>query len=507
MAQTKCPWTVRKPPGNKNYHVRFSHLGQRFEPSTGTSDPVEAKKRAPEIYADVISGRRKVRQAIASNPAAQIDQLGASWLAAIEHTIDPKTFETYLVYVRHFNTFFRTLGNVSSATVAQYGPHRLGHALRPTVKKEQSALRGFLGWCKTQAHLSEAPVVPPLPKKAVGTPFKLRRRQAATQLEPAEILAILERLPEWSESKKVKRFPIRARFVLQYEQGMRPEMLDVLEVPKHYTKGSSLLKIETGGDKNRWERELPLTDKARAALDSVCPKKGVIFGVHDYRDALRKAAKGVLPKEKAERITAEDLRHSRLTEWAETGNLPGAAYLAGHTRISTIDKYAKPGRRAAERLLGLNGTRRDVRIGGGAGGLSIPAVSPPLAQTRTAGPRAAIRPSFFGECEGGDSNPHRNYPTSTSSYCGTPQCWRMAPSRRSRSIGFFMISTPLGAREGSEVDTITGTLESRGSSCILARSSLPVRTGMMRSRTTTHGRVGPARYRSASAPFAAIDTS
>jgi hypothetical protein len=171
-----------------------------------------------------------------------------------------------------------------------------------------------------------------------------------------------------------------------------------------------VLRIESGGDKNRWERELPLTDKARAALDSVCPKKGSIFGVHDYRDALRKAAKGVLPKEKAERITPEDLRHSRLTEWAETGNLPGAAYLAGHTRISTIDKHAKPGRRAAERLLGLNGSR----IGGGAGGLSIPAVSPPLAEKETAGPRAAIRPSFLGECEGGDSNPHRNYPTSTS---------------------------------------------------------------------------------------------
>jgi hypothetical protein len=94
----------------------------------------------------------------------------------------------------------------------------------------------FLDWCKTHGHLSEASLVPSLPKKAVGTPFKLRRRQAATQLEPAEILAILERLPEWSESKKVARFPIKARFVLQYEQGMRPEMLDALAVPKHYSK-------------------------------------------------------------------------------------------------------------------------------------------------------------------------------------------------------------------------------------------------------------------------------
>lgn len=241
-------------------------------------------------------------------------------------------------------------------------------ALRPTVKKEQSALRGFLEWCTTHGHLSESPIIPPLPKKAVGTPYKFRRRQAATQLEPTEILAILERLHEWSDSKKVDPFPIKARFVVQYEQGMRPEMLDLLEVPKHYTKGSAVLKIEAGGDKNRWEREIPLTEAARKALDSVCPKKGLIFGVHDYRDALRKAAKDVLDEERAKRITPEDLRHSRLTEWAETGTLPGAPYLAGHLRTSTIDKYAKPGRRAAERLLarlgGENGARRPSNWGG-----------------------------------------------------------------------------------------------------------------------------------------------
>jgi len=358
----------------------------------------------------VISGRRKVRRAIASNPGSKIDELGASWLAAIENTIDPKTFETYLVYVRHFNKFFGTLGNVNAATVSQYGPHRLGHALRPTVKKEQSALRGFLDWCTTQGHLTEAPLVPVLPKKAVGTPYKLRRRQAATQLEPAEILTILERLHEWSDSKKVDPFPIKARFVVQYEQGMRPEMLDLLEAPKHYTKGSAVLKIEAGGDKNRWEREIPLTEAARMALDSVCPKKGLIFGVHDYRDALRKAAKGVLGEERAKRITPEDLRHSRLTEWAETGNLPGAAYLAGHLRISTIDKYAKPGRRAAERLLARIGGKAEPPaplIGGESGGTASELPSPLPAD-----------PSQLGDiilCEGRDSNPHRSYPTSTSS--------------------------------------------------------------------------------------------
>ena len=136
-----------------------------------------------------------------------------------------------------------------------------------------------------------------------------------------------------------RSFPIKARFVVQYEQGMRPEMLDLLEVPKHYTKGSAVLKIEAGGDKNRWEREIPLTEAARKALDSVCPKKGLIFGTHDYRDALRKAAKGILDEEKAKRITPEDLRHSRLTEWAETGNLELTRFRG---RLRTCAQWGRP---------------------------------------------------------------------------------------------------------------------------------------------------------------------
>ena len=35
-------------------------------------------------------------------------------------------------------------------------------------------------------------------------------------------------------------------------------------------------------------------------------------------------------------------------------------------------------------------------------------------------------------------------------------------------MGFFMISTPLGARDGSDVEMITGIWDSRGSACIVA---------------------------------------
>ena len=38
-------------------------------------------------------------------------------------------------------------------------------------------------------------------------------------------------------------------------------------------------------------------------------------------------------------FTAHDLRQARLTQLAESGNLTGAAYLAGHKRVSTTALY------------------------------------------------------------------------------------------------------------------------------------------------------------------------
>jgi hypothetical protein len=78
------------------------------------------------------------------------------------------------------------------------------------------------------------------------------------------------------------------------ETGLRPKTLDQLPVPEHYTKGAEVLRITPGLDKNEYARTLPLTDVARAALDSVCPSEGLIFGRHKYRPQLQKA-KQVLP--------------------------------------------------------------------------------------------------------------------------------------------------------------------------------------------------------------------
>ncbi len=161
-------------------------------------------------------------------------------------------------------------------------------------------------------------------------------------------------LPQWSASKRTTPFPIQARFVVAYETALRPSTLSDLRVPEHYSRGSATLTLTDELDKARFGRDLPLSPEARRALDAVCPESGPIFGKHDYRDALGKAAATILPPAKAEKFCAYDLRHARLTQLAEH-NVNGAAYLAGHRRVSTTALYVKPNRRAAERVLAAVG--------------------------------------------------------------------------------------------------------------------------------------------------------
>ena len=222
---------------------------------------------------------------------------------------------------------------------------------RQTVQKELNALKRFLAWCVQQKILTRAPLVPSPPRRALGTPFEKRRRSKATPLTPAEATAIIDALPEWSTSKRWECFPVKARFRLAWETALRPKTISQLSAPENFVRGSHVLVITDEIDKVRFGRELPLTERARDAIESVCPDHGVIFGDHDYRDQLKKAARAILPPERAATFAAYDLRHARATQWAESGNLVGVAYLLGHKQVTTTNKYARPNRMAAEKVL------------------------------------------------------------------------------------------------------------------------------------------------------------
>src|SRR3954465_12348028 len=155
-------------------------------------------------------------------------------------------------------------------------PARLRQVQGVTVRKELSALRQFLNWCVEVGELASAPTVPSVSKRSPGTTYAKRRRVSAIELSPEECEAIIAALPEWSASKRVSLFPIRARFLVAYETGLRPETIDLLATPTHYRKGSATITLSSGLDKNRFGREVPLSARARVSLDSVSPVEGLI---------------------------------------------------------------------------------------------------------------------------------------------------------------------------------------------------------------------------------------
>jgi integrase len=377
MAQKRTPTRGRRRPWSlrakqQAIFVRFSHRGERYEITTRTTDHQTAEVEAASIFADVIAGRWKKPSRSTGEPESSFEEAAAEWLAAIEDCVDVTTFDSYALYVRtHFKPYFGTLRGLTAERCASYGRHRLGKVKRPTVQKELGALRGFIAWLVEQNVILEAPLVPSLPRGATGTPFGKRRRGNATPITEDEAEAIIAALPEWSESRRITPFPVRARVRVAFETGLRPSTLSELSIPEHYKKGSDHFVVTKDIDKNRYGREVPLSDATRAALDSICPDEGVIFGKHDLRDQLRKAAEGILDEDRRARFTVYDLKHLRATLWASSGDLPATAYLMGWKRVTTANIYARPTARAAARLV-----HRSQTGGGSWGSLSERSPSP-----------------------------------------------------------------------------------------------------------------------------------
>lgn len=227
------------------------------------------------------------------DPETPLERLWARWISEIKTEIDESTAALYELHgTAHIVPFFRVVGAITTPACATYQRKRLGVVQKATVKKERSTLRRFLGWAAEQGYVEQATELPPLPRRAIGTRYEKRRRGRATELTPEECRAVIDKLPEWSTSKKTKSFPVRARIIVAYDTALRPSTLDALSVPEHHTRGSATLTLTDEIDKARFGRELPLSQEARQALDAICPDQGPIFSKHDYRDALRKAAEG-----------------------------------------------------------------------------------------------------------------------------------------------------------------------------------------------------------------------
>ena len=167
---------------------------------------------------------------------------------------------------------------------------------------------------------------------------------------------MLAHLPELTKGK----LPAKAFFTTMYETTLRRETLFSIGAPRDYAKGQATLVIRAEADKARFGREVPLSARARAALDSVCPDEGPIFPRGHFRHALLVAAKAAgLNEERSKHLSYHDFRHAALTHMAsDSTDLVGMAFLAGHKHITTTAQYVHSHLKAAERALEAREKRR-----------------------------------------------------------------------------------------------------------------------------------------------------
>ena len=355
MARSANGYQVVPTPGGV-YCVRFRLAGKRHMVSTGERDSLRARERAARIYTDAITGAKPPPTRAKAKPdTTSLKELMLLWLEDYEAGQSGSGGKVYRIYVSaHWLPFFKTLDGITTSSLADYATARLRVVVKATVRKELSGLRGFLRWLDTKTGEKSGHVFPTIGKKVTGT--RRRPKRNIPDLTTGEVARLLGVMPETMTSKKTKATSwVRPYFTVAWETGLRPATLAALSVPTHYQKGQAELVITDEIDKARYGRTVPLTDEARAALDAVVPKSGVIFGQHDYRSALTRAANvaGIT------RLVPYDLRHARATTLLEeTGNLPGVAYVLGHKQITTTNRYSQPSKRAAADVLSVSASKK-----------------------------------------------------------------------------------------------------------------------------------------------------
>ena len=352
-------------------------FGSPTKASNTLSLPVRAileklEKEAARIYARAINGtevRRPSLRTLATEPLAVTL---ARWLDSLEGNLDPKTLETYAnIYVaKHWLGFYGSLEDMCNEREREaYRTARLKGALGTTVKKEVWAQDKFLRWCKKPAGI--VTTLPPSlewdDKEHRGTRTGPQRAKPV-ELDTEQVEAFLSALPEWFEvgaRANVKTpFPIRDRFIVSYETGLRPETIsEIVWRDLNLTKG--LLVIRDEVDKVRYGRTVPLSTRALETFKRVregyvsrgrsVDPKAPIFGQHRCYKPVKKIARAM----GLDDLAPYDLRHARCTHLGDaSAPLTGIGFLAGHKQATTTNRYLHGGRKAAQASLDATDSRR-----------------------------------------------------------------------------------------------------------------------------------------------------
>jgi integrase/recombinase XerC len=335
MGRYASGWSVRLPPGRTVWRVRFQFEGRTVERTTGQTDQGEANRSAAAIYAATISG-----VSAPANKTVALDDCFSAWLADYELSHTAETSAIVEGYARYFAIAFGSADKMTSRGYAEYMRQRIRQVSRGTLRKELSALRGFVAWMAAERGVTLAPV-PGLPKRGhPGARAHNARRRTATVLSEAEVRRLLDALPATSPRAGVN---VRAFCEILWETGLRPfSTVAKLEVPLHYSSTAKELFISREIDKARYERKIPVSPRAQAIFWSLCPRgfSGRLFpGIN--KPAMRASLDAAIKKiGMTVPFSIYDFRHSRISNLANSGApLAGVAFLVGHKHVSTTALY------------------------------------------------------------------------------------------------------------------------------------------------------------------------
>jgi site-specific recombinase XerD len=425
--KAKAP-TVTWDATNKRWRSRFSHDKKRWEFTNShieERDVAGAHKWLATCVSDVVAGRYQ-RHVNGTDPAARLSAAAGKYLEQVTGgEITDKTAGMRKIHFRkHLVPAFRKLSDINQASLATYQANRLKSVRYETVKKELSSLRQVLLFAKEQGWIADVAPFPKRPKKSQGTNHRLGNKGHTPGVTAETVRALIPHLPEFSRRSRIDgvQWPIRALVEVMYETGLRVGFWREFKVGVHWRKGWRHLHITEASDKNRWRRDVPLSDRAVEILEATpVQKDGQMFAVRDFRESIRGAALKVMPAEVAKSFHLHDIRHARTTELLElTGDLPGVGFLVGHKQVTTTNRYAHQNAKSAATVMArVNLGQKDSGTDSG--------TEP---EKRNADPETGSAFSAVSTlCEGEDSNLHGSYPASTSSGLGSKKA---AKSRRVR---------------------------------------------------------------------------
>lgn len=368
MGRPPKGWRIKPQPGTDILAVAWTQpgvdgaRGREIQRSTGERDPTRAAKVGARKYAAAIRGEQLERTRTERISTEDLAAKGGEWLAS-RKDLDEETVKTYALYFdTHLGPYFKTVSGVFPDSVRAYSKKRLQTVGASTVRHELSTLRMMFRWLLPDPDEADR-LVPHLSKDTRGTSYEKstgkRRRGKPTDLDEAETLAVIAKLPEWSRRSREdgSRYPIRARFIVKYETGLREALIDQIRAPENWDPMKpGELRITPELDKMRYARPVPLTRAAQEALAAVWRSQGdgVLFGSHDYRCIVRAAARAAsIPEHRVKTLAPNDLRHARATHVGASphATLNAMMQMFGWTQPATASRYMHPSFREAERMV------------------------------------------------------------------------------------------------------------------------------------------------------------